>query len=98
MEEKNMTTHSSSNQEIIICAAIKLSNNIIIRCHRHADGFRVAIAHGWNTNDRVEGFITSKNRFVDRKEAWLIQYYAGAPSANPRGYSQTSELYSEDLY
>lgn len=40
----------------------------------------------------VQGFITTKNRFVDRKEAAEIAYSAGQ-IASPK-----DELYSEDLY
>lgn len=42
----------------------------------------------------VQGFLTSKNRFVDRKEAMLIAKEAGQVSN-----SLTSKvLYSEDIY
>lgn len=43
----------------------------------------------------VQGFLTNKNRFVDRKEAAEIAYKAGQidqPTTHPIG------LFSEDLY
>ena len=43
----------------------------------------------------VDGFLTNKNRFVDRKEAADIAFKAGQiaqPTTHPLG------LYSEDLY
>ena len=83
--------------EIVICAAIKLITGEVIRGHGHVDCFNAARVRKLELKDRIEGFITSKNRFVDRKEGWLIQYYAGIPSANPRGYDK-DELYIEDLY
>ncbi len=51
----------------------------------------------------AQGFITSKNRFVDRAEGYAIQIAAGIPSANKElgaenGYCQIGQLYSEDLY
>lgn len=84
--------------EIVICSAIKCVDGSIIRGHRHVDCFNAARVRDIEVKGRVEGFITSKNRFVDRKEGYLIQYYAGIESANPRGYDTSGELYSEDLY
>ena len=43
----------------------------------------------------VQGFLTSKNRFVTREEAMIIAVEAGQVDEN-RVYS--SMLYSEDLY
>lgn len=76
--------------ETIICAAIKTARNVIFRGHRHNDCIHTA--YGVPTiiqNDirnRTEGFITSKNRFVDRKEAHQIHF------------NKEGELFSEDIY
>lgn len=73
----------------IICAAIKLKNNKIIRGHRHADCLRTAERMGVSVEgvrERIEGFMTSENEFVDRKEAHQIHK------------GEEGELYSEDLY
>jgi hypothetical protein len=47
---------------------------------------------------QAQGFITSKNRYVDRKEAFNIQKLAGIKSVAKDGYDPSKELYSEDLY
>jgi hypothetical protein len=46
--------------------------------------------------EEVQGFLTNKNRFVDRKEGWDIAEAAGQINDRQRGGSRT--LYSEDLY
>lgn len=46
--------------------------------------------------EEVQGFLTNKNRFVDRKEGWNIAEAAGQINDRQRGGSRT--LYSEDLY
>lgn len=45
----------------------------------------------------TQGFITSRNRFVDREEGLRLQHAAGIPSAARDGYRER-ELFSEDLY
>lgn len=64
--------------------------NVIIRGHRHNDCIRTARSKPYITDDDVknstQGFITSKNRFVDRKEAHLI--HCGVEGT----------LFSEDIY
>lgn len=85
--------------ETVICAAIKTKDGQIIRGHRHADAIKAAIDRGLELlrESGAQGFITSKNRYVDRKEAMLIQKSAGIQSVNKGGYLG-DELYSEDLY
>lgn len=86
--------------EIVICAAVVSTTGKIIRGHRHNNclatlrDMRLGYEYGDGT---TQGFITSKNRYVDRKEAMLIQKAAGVPSLDPVGY-RGDELYSEDLY
>jgi hypothetical protein len=82
--------------EICICAALRLSDGRIVRGHRHDDCFRTL--SGWMCGevDRPEqGFVTSRNRFVDRVEAFRLQKAAHVESLT--GY-RGEQLFSEDLY
>lgn len=45
-----------------------------------------------------QGFITSENRFVDRKEGCKLQRAAGIKSVDKNHPYLHDELYSEDLY
>ena len=88
--------------EIVICAAILCENGEIIRCHRHGDGMMAARHRGWelykaeDAGTRQQGFITSRGRYVDRKEGLALQKAAGIPSFDKDGYRYM--LFSEDLY
>lgn len=46
--------------------------------------------------EEVQGFLTNKNRFVDREEGYDIAEAAEQLNERPRGGGRT--LYSEDLY
>jgi len=46
--------------------------------------------------EEVQGFLTNKNRFVDRKEGYEIAESSGQLNGRSRGPSRS--LYSEDLY
>ena len=46
----------------------------------------------YESGENVQGFLTSKNRFVDRREAAKIAFEFGQIDF------QKTELYSEDLY
>ena len=82
-----------------------MQDGYIIRGHRHKDCIRTArempryssdvhMPHGEN-----QGFITSLNRFVDRKEGLKLQLEAGKESyAKKYGDDYRQQLYSEDLY
>lgn len=91
--------------EDIRCAAINF-NGIIICGHRHGDCYATLKALQPNIPDEMlpdrnnQGFITSENRYVDRKEAWII-----AKANNQIKYGQeasengeNSILISENLY
>lgn len=84
--------------EIVICAAVVAEDGRIFRCHRHHQGFWILadLKIKRRPDHDAQGFITSKNRYVNRKEALQLQQAAGIPSADPSGYGK--ELYSEDLY
>lgn len=74
-------------KELVICAAILTSGNVIVRGQRHSDCIVTAVERmRLSVSGRTEGFITSKNRFVDRKEAHQIHF------------GTEGTLYSEDLY
>ncbi len=95
-----------SNSELVICSAIRLVDGRIFRGHRHHDCLRTAkdvLEHeepsSWMSarSDGIEqGFITSRNRYVDREEGLRLQLAAGIASVSKRGYG--SGLFSEDLY
>lgn len=88
--------------ERIICAAIKLvKSGKVYYGHRHPHCIEAMNAElSWTMNrqeisaiDKIQGFITSENRFIDRKEAAKIWVEQGGKI----NYS-TEELYSEDIY
>jgi len=87
-------------KEICICAAIICDDFSIIRGHRHRDCLDTAIRKGKTPipTFRAQGFITSKNRYVDRIEGFELQKKAGIKSANPEGYNKAGWLFTEDLY
>lgn len=90
---------SAPQSEICICAAVQFADGRIVRGHRHDSCFRTA--EGWtpkpDNHGHVQGFITSRNRFVDRSEGARLQNAAGIESAHYRG-PVNEELFSEDLY
>lgn len=89
--------------EIIICSAIKV-NDMIFRGHRHCHCFAaVNDKLSWSrTREQIgklhkeQGFITSKNRFVDRVEALEIATNSG--QVIDKSLVRGGQLYSEDLY
>ena len=96
--------------EIVICSAIRLPNGKIFRGHRHPDCIETAFKfvswnggvdpgeHHWDVGMCLDqGFITSCNRYVDRKEGLQLQLAAGIDSACRSGY-RVSDFFSEDLY
>jgi hypothetical protein len=86
-------------KEICICAAVVTTEAEVYPCHRHADGI-IAIKNDGKevcSDQKAQGFLTSKNRFISREEAYKLQIEAGIKSASPDGY-YPPELFSEDLY
>jgi len=98
----------SSRPEIIICAAvhfddgkkyvykpINIETGYVICGHRHHECFYTRAIFGGEQGFEgtiTQGFLTSKNRFLDRKEAYrLAKGYMEI-------YSENESLYSEDLY
>lgn len=72
-----MSKDGIENKEKILCAAVKINHNgeeLIIPGFRHGDCFKLAIKINENVHisSKDQGFLTSKNRFVSRTEAYKI--------------------------
>lgn len=87
-------------KEIVICAATKTTCGQIIRGHRHIDCLNTIKRRGLkHAGPDSQGFVTSRNRFVDREEGLKIQLAAGIPCVNEnRKRYHCRELFSEDVY
>ena len=84
--------------EICICAAVRFTDGRIARGHRHHDCFHAGA--GWVNQPSYggeQGFMTSRNRFVNRTEGLQLQQAAGIQSVESSGY-RGDVLFSEDLY
>lgn len=96
----------AQGMEVVICAAIKWQGRIW-RGHRHGhamEAMRNELCYEMSWREVVcsggiqeQGFITSKNRYVSRRDARALQDAAGIPSADKDGYRYDT-LFSEDLY
>ena len=89
--------------EIVICAAVRASDGKVVRGHRHNDAMRTLQGMPAYREERPygdnQGFVTSRNRYVNRTEGCEIQKTAGIKSVMPEGEQYLGgELYSEDLY
>ena len=87
---------------MILCAAIKYKD-IVIPCHRHCNGYEILYKLGIKDyrNNIETGFITTKNEFLNRKDAFNHAIECGQLSAVTRQYKREkfeADLYSEDLY
>lgn len=93
-------------KEFILCAAINYHGTIICG-RRHGDCYKVLknlLSKDFDPDDlpnrEDQGFLTSFNRYVDRKEAWKIAKennqikFGGDASEN----GEESILISENLY
>lgn len=103
---------ASDVREQIVCAAIRLPDGRVIRGHRHDGCIKYAYDLVTWQNDpksgvngppwtpemaRQQGFVTSRNRYVDRAEAMEIHRAAGGKSAC-YGELRGDVLFSEDCY
>jgi len=79
---------------------INIDKGIVFCGHRHIQCIRqMNIITGLKQHEasnEVQGFLTSKNRFVDRLEAAKIASDLG--QIITEGVTSVSRLYSEDLY
>ena len=91
--------------ERCVWAAI-LCNGKVFLGHRHGNASTALNDElSWNMTrqqidelEKVQGFMTTNLRFVDRVEGLRLQKAAGIASIDPTGYRENGELYSEDLY
>lgn len=83
-------------REICICAAVKDDTGYVWRGHRHSDCILLLWQQHRTFKNTNQGFITSKNRFVDRSEGYKLQLAADVLSFS--GGYRGELLYSEDLY
>lgn len=87
----------------IVCSAIKLKNGDILVGVRHLDGImrEQLEVKGYESKDlanNVQGFITNKGEFVDRKEAWKIANEANQIIRLVSSCYDGHELFSENLF
>ena len=87
--------------EFILCAAV-LYNGTIVSGYRHGDCNEVISALTGLSNDKLpgreaQGFLTSKKRFVYRKEAYAIAKENNQLILSPLD-DPNATLSSEDLY
>ena len=90
--------------EFPICAAVQMDDGYVIRGHRHNDCMRTAVGFeryaGVHIRQDMQGFVTSRNRFVGRMEACTLFKRAEmkvAHTGEPLP-EDVRTLYSEDLY
>lgn len=87
--------------EICIVAAMRTPTGLVLRGQRHSDCIKALKQIESLTYFEIikaeQGFITSKNRFVGRKEGYELQKKAKVKSQREGGYTE-GRLYSEDLY
>lgn len=94
-------------KEKILCAAINY-NGIIVCGFRHSDCYEIikSLVGDINSDNMPkkdnQGFLTSKNRYVGRKEAWIIakenkQIIYGLETFNHNN-GEKPILISENLY
>jgi len=93
------------NKEYILCAAIwyrdnynhihqpkNIENGFVICGRRHHNCFATAKIMDVPNNPTVQGFITSADRFLNRKDSAMIAYIAKQIT------DSADTLISEDLY
>ena len=101
--------HKIHEKSYIICSAIYVLNDkiykaqprnikegFVITGRRHSDCYNTLICLNYDINknfEDIQGFLTSNNRFVDRKEAYNIALECGQIEER-----ENKLLISEDLY
>ncbi len=77
---------------------INIIEGVVVCGHRHCDCISTFVALSGKRSilpqcgEYVQGFLTNKNRFVDREEAAIIAFDAEQIK------EETNKLFSEDLY
>lgn len=90
----------SNKDEFILCAAIKIHDDIIC-WYRHSDCIDTAqeyVQQGITRDNCICGFLTSKNRFVTRNEAFIIAKKMNQIWHKLHDGVDENILVSEDLY
>lgn len=99
-------------KKLIICAALKINKEdeepIIVAGLRHGDCYETLYklnkelsSYARRKDLIIDGFLTSVNTFVDRREAYFIAKQCGQISSqaqHDKTMRKEFELYSEDLY
>lgn len=91
----------SNREEVVLISAIKLQDGNIICGYRHSDCIDIAneyVAQSINRNNCICGFMTSKNRFVSREEAFKIAKRQNQIWHKLHEGVEENILVSEDLY
>lgn len=97
---------------MILCAAIKFhiektNRDVVLPCWRHAEAYKILRDLGFDAKDGYkeieQGFITTSNKFLDRKAAWDHAIYCGQVNQTTQWYKEDYEispfeLFSEDIY
>lgn len=91
-----------AKEEFILCASV-LFEGKIVSAHRHGDCHRLIrslLGEGADENvgRESQGFLTSKNRHVDRAEGFLIAKANNQIIHTMFDNDETGILTSEDLY
>ena len=74
---------------------INIDNGLVVLGYRHGNCFYTTmVLKSMKQFMNIQGFLTSKNRFVDRIEAKKIAYNASQIDS----LDGNKELFSEDLY
>ncbi len=96
------------DKEICICAGVKINGEVFIG-HRHGQALEVMreilnwrmtgkdMISYLHKHEAIQGFVTSRRRFVSRKVGRKLQNEARIKSADKDGYRYNT-LFSEDLY
>ncbi len=76
---------------------------VVLCGHRHAHIIHQHVSllgkSAFEMGEYVQGFLTNRNRFVDRKEAYKIAFENNQIIGPNKGYSENAiGLTSEDLY
>ncbi len=82
--------------EIPACAAIRFNSGLIVAEKRHDRCIKATIGRFTRAEvaEAEQGFMTTRGRFVDRREAWILWVAAGGRVER----EGIRILFSEDLY
>ena len=104
-EEALQVENKPFDREFILCASLKFHDNIVSG-HRHSDCYELIRKMCPNITDTSlpqredQGFLTSLNRHVDRREGWKIAKENNQIKwgLNASDDNEESQLISENLY